>query len=128
MPEESKNPKQESSQTKEKPLSMPWQRIQGAIWLLGLAVLAWQDWWWPGILVLVAISGLAQAAIQLYLSRQEEQKQQLGEAQKLAQERAGWIPDLCPNCGGPLSVSTVNWTGPTTADCPYCKANLKKPA
>jgi hypothetical protein len=128
MPEDSKNPEQESSQTKEKTLPAPWQRIQSAIWLLGLAVLAWQDWWWPGILVLVAISGLAQAGIQLYLSRQEEQKQQLGETQKLAQERAGWIPDVCPNCGGPLSVSTVNWTGPATADCPYCKANLKKPA
>ena len=39
-------------------LPVPWQRIQGAIWLLGLAIIALRDWWWPGILVLVALSGL----------------------------------------------------------------------
>ena len=41
----------------EKNLPMPWRKVQGAIWLIGLAILAWQDWWWPGILILVAISG-----------------------------------------------------------------------
>ncbi len=129
-----------SEEEKEKDaLPAPWQRIQGAIWLIGLAVIAWQGWWWPGILVLMAISGLTQAAIQLYLSNQQETKQQveqskqleqqqMAQAQQLERERAAWLPDVCPNCGGPLSVSTVHWTGVNTADCPYCKANLKQPA
>lgn len=114
-------PKARRHKPEEEELPLPWQRIQGAIWLLGLAILAWQGWWFPGILVLIAISGLVQGAIQLYLGHKAEEKQ-------LAQRRAAWLPSLCPNCGGPLSVATVNWTGTDTADCPYCKANLKPPA
>ena len=26
-------------------LPFAWQKVQGAIWLVGLAILAWQDWW-----------------------------------------------------------------------------------
>jgi len=96
--------------------------------MLGLAIIAWQGWWWPGILVLVAVSGLVQAAIQLYLTRDEGAKLAADQEKQLEKERADWLPDVCPNCGGPLSVSTVNWTGSATADCPYCKANLKRPA
>ena len=111
----------EAKKSEEIELPVPWQRIQGAIWLLGIAILALLNWWWPGILFLVAISGLVQGGLQLYLSRQTETRQ-------LAERRAEWLPSLCPGCGGPLSVSTVNWTGPNTADCPYCKANLKPAA
>jgi len=106
-------------------LPAPWKRIQGAIWLIGLAILAWQSWWWPGILVLVALSGLVQGVIQLYLSRANEQAARQGQEKALAQERAEWLPAVCPACGGPLSVATVRWTSPNTGDCPYCSANLK---
>ncbi len=109
-------------------LPQPWQRIQGAVWLIGLAILAWRGWWWPGILVLVAISGLVQAGIQMYLSSQSVTQQEVSQAKDLAHERGEWLPSICPTCGAPLSVSTVHWTGPATADCPYCKANLKKTA
>ncbi len=34
----------------------PWGNIQTVVWLVGLAILAWHGWWWPGILVLVAVS------------------------------------------------------------------------
>lgn len=40
-----------------------WKQVQVAIWLVGLAILAWKDWWWPAILILAAISGLYLAAI-----------------------------------------------------------------
>jgi hypothetical protein len=30
----------------------PWRNIHGAIWLIGLAILFWKGWWWPGILIL----------------------------------------------------------------------------
>lgn len=120
--------KQKSDKAAEPELPPPWQRIQGAIWLIGLAILAWQNWWWPGILVLVAISGLVQAGIQMYLANQDKAQQDLRVEKDLAKERAEWLPSICPNCGAPLSVSNVHWTGPATADCPYCKANLKKTA
>ena len=109
-------------------LPASWKQIQAAVWLIGLAILAWQDWWWPGILVLLAISGLVQAGIQMYLSKQSETHQVISAEQDLAKERGEWLPSVCPACGAPLSVSTVHWTGPATADCPYCKANIKKPS
>lgn len=27
------------------PLTESWRRIHGAIWLIGIAILAWQNWW-----------------------------------------------------------------------------------
>jgi hypothetical protein len=118
--------KQKPNNAAEPELPATWKQIQSAIWLIGLAILAWQNWWWPGILVLLAISGLVQAGIQMYLSRQSETQQETSQAKDLAKERGEWLPSICPTCGAPLSVSTVHWTGPATADCPYCKANLKK--
>jgi hypothetical protein len=120
--------KQKPDNAAEPELPATWKQIQSAIWLIGLAILAWQNWWWPGILVLLAISGLVQAGIQMYLSRQSETQQEASQAKDLAKERGEWLPSICPTCGAPLSVSTVHWTGPATADCPYCKANLKKTA
>ncbi len=35
------------------------------------------------------------------------------------------IPDVCPNCGAHISISEVNWTGPLTAECPYCGYKFK---
>jgi len=118
--------KQKPEKAAEPELPASWKQIQTAVWLIGLAILAWQNWWWPGILVLLAISGLVQAGIQMYLSRQSETQQEASQAKDLAKERGEWLPSICPTCGAPLSVSTVRWTGPATADCPYCKANLKK--
>ena len=122
-----------------------WRQIQGAIWLVGLGILAWQGWWWPGILVLLGISGLFQGAVQLYLSRQNEQaqaveqqaqaaRQQAELEQQRAQQqvelehtRAAWLPAACPNCGAPLNVSSVQWSAPNAGNCPYCHANLRPP-
>jgi hypothetical protein len=113
-------------ETKEKMLPAPWNRIHGAIWLLGLAFIAWKNWWWPGILVLVAISALIQALMRVQLSKKDLQQQIAVERTNIDQGRAKWLPGLCPNCGGPLSISTVVWTGPDSADCPYCSAKLRK--
>ena len=132
MSQEPGLPAQKPDQAAEPELPPDWKRIHGAIWLIGLAIIAWKGWWWPGILVLLAISGLVQAGIQMYLSNRGKVEQAASQAasaaDSLAKERAEWLPSICPNCGAPLSVSNVHWTGPTTADCPYCKANLKKTA
>jgi len=119
-------PELSKSKTDEPQLPASWQKIQSAVWLIGLAILAWQDWWWPGILVLVAISGLVQAAIQMRLAKQDQAQQDTIGATELAKERGEWLPSICPTCGAPVSVATVHWSGPATADCPYCKANIKK--
>jgi hypothetical protein len=120
--------KQKPEKAAQPELPASWKQIQTAVWLIGLAILAWRDWWWPGILVLLAISGLVQAGIQMYLSKQSKTLQEASEAIDLAKQRGEWLPSICPTCGAPLSVSTVRWTSPATADCPYCKANLKKTA
>jgi len=116
---------QNKNKQDEDELPIPWKRIQGAFWLIGLAILAWQDWWWPGILVLVAFSGLLQGGLQLYLSSKKREEEQAIQEKKAVDERATWLPSVCPKCGGPISVATVRWTGTQTADCPYCSANLK---
>ena len=95
-----------------------WRQIHGAIWLIGLAIIAWKGWWWPGILVLVAISGLAEAGIRLYLNQQAEQK-------TVVESRARHLPANCPNCGGPIDAAKVRWRGPYTAICPFCGATIK---
>ena len=68
--------------------------------------------------MLVAISGLSQAAIAFYLKRETAQ-------QVITQTREAGFPENCPNCGGPIDVTKVKWTGTNTATCPYCGAIIK---
>ncbi|MCB0158715.1 MAG: hypothetical protein KDD83_11340 [Caldilineaceae bacterium] len=100
-------------QAKDDELPFALGKIQGAIWLIGLAILAWQGWWWPGILVLVAISGLTEAGLKWYANKQQH-------AQTVAAVRRTAVPATCPNCGSPITADTVKWTSETTAACPYC--------
>jgi len=109
----------------------PWHSIHGAIWLIGLAILFWKDWWWPGILVLVAISGVAEALIREYVPGAVEKLEPSAAAAMPAtpvsstpEHRLELLPATCPNCGGPIRGHEVKWTGPQSADCPYCSANL----
>ena len=107
-----------SKEKRDPELPGAWRQIHGAIWLIGLAIIAWQGWWWPGLLVLVAISGLAEAGIRLYLNRQAEQK-------TMAESRVRHLPANCPNCGGPIDAAKVRWSGSYTAICPFCGATVK---
>jgi ribosomal protein L40E len=38
--------------------SAAWGGISGGLFLIGLALIAWLNWWWPGILVLVGLSAI----------------------------------------------------------------------
>ena len=40
-----------------------WGGLQGAIWTLGIAVVAIFNWWWPGMLVLVGLSAIVGAIL-----------------------------------------------------------------
>ena len=108
-----------------------WKQVQSAVWLVGLAILAWQGWWWPGILVLVAISGLTQALIRRQVDKEEAaaaakakaQAQQESEAARRI-KAASLLPPVCPSCGAPVTPENVHWSGPDKASCAYCDATL----
>jgi hypothetical protein len=75
MAGETPTAKTQPNDREEPKLPLPWEQIQSAIWLIGLAILFWQGWFWPGILVLTAISGVSQALMQWTVQRQKEQRQ-----------------------------------------------------
>lgn len=122
----------------------PWRNIHGAIWLIGLAILALKGWWWPGILFLIAASMLVEAVImQVVPNAVEEDEpdspmaavtegapimspvaQPVVSQPAAALHRAELLPANCPKCGGPTRGNEVKWTGAQTADCPFCGTNL----
>jgi hypothetical protein len=126
------------NKTKEKQeLVGPWRNLHGAIWLLGLAILAWQNWWWPGILVLAGLSLALEGVLKQYAPQAFEtieppsspspaDKSPLpsSPAPSASQHRLDLLPSVCPKCGGPIRGHEVQWTGPQSADCPYCGASL----
>jgi len=114
----------------------PWRNLHGAVWLIGLAILAWQGWWWPGILVLVALSMVLEAVLMLTVPQAfapaapPAAPQPPVAAPPVPEPRAiehpiERLPSTCANCGGPIRGHEVKWTGPFSADCPYCGANLE---
>ncbi len=126
----------------------PWRNLHAAVWLIGLAILAWKGWWWPGILVLVAISLVIEAVLMRYapqaFARPEPPQPappapaaapaapaapteaapapQVPQVPEHPFER---LPSVCAKCGGPIRGHEVKWTGPQSADCPYCGANIQ---
>jgi hypothetical protein len=102
-----------------------WEKVQSAIWLIGLAILFWRDWIFPGILVLVAVSALTQAALTVYLNRQAAMQDEQAAKQAQQDTRQRHLPEHCPNCGGPISPAAVQWRGPLTAVCPFCASAIK---
>ncbi len=125
--------------SKKQELVGPWRAIHGAVWLIGLAILAWQGWWWPGILVLVAVSTLVEALIQMLVpestgpgsksaSMPPPDDQEIDPSQALNRSpvefRADRLPAVCPQCNAPVNANEVKWRGAHAANCAYCSANL----
>ncbi len=117
-----------------KKLVGPWRNLHGAVWVIGLAILAWKDWWWPGIMVLIAISLVIEAILMQVAPQAFETEEAVSSpsstssspapAAAVAEHRLELLPTICPNCGGPIRGHEVKWTGVQSADCPYCGANL----
>lgn len=119
-------------------LTGPWRKVHGAIWLIGLAILALKGWWWPGILVLVALSALTEALIMKIAPDAVVTATRGGDGSTATQSmptstpqpaaapihQADLLPTTCPRCGGPTRGHEVKWTGERSADCPFCGANL----
>jgi hypothetical protein len=127
------------SKKNETRLKGPWKNLQAAIWLIGLAILALYDWWWPGILVLVAVSMLSQGLIQylvpsaVEVSKGSEETRPVLDTPVTSNTNPSpsqpayptdRLPSECPKCTAPIRGMEVRWTGPQSADCPYCGANL----
>ncbi|HTP02563.1 MAG TPA: hypothetical protein VMJ64_14405 [Anaerolineales bacterium] len=118
-------------------LAGPWGNLHTAVWLIGLAIIALKGWWWPGILVLIAISLVVEALLKMFAPQAFEAETTAGPVSPvtaspvepvvpapLPEHRAELLPEVCPRCGGPLKGHEVRWTGPQSADCPYCGSNL----
>lgn len=114
-----------TEKSKEPELPFQWQKVQSAIWLIGLAIIAIRGWWWPGILVLIAISGLTQAAIAAWLDKNSARADAVVKQKDLEETRATALPERCPGCGAPLDAKSVIWRSDTTASCPYCNTTVK---
>lgn len=120
---------------KKRKLTGPWRSIHGAVWLIGLAILAWKGWWFPGILVLIAISMILEAVLMKFAPQAfEEEQSEAPPAAPAASDLSGMaqeperhpelLPTVCPKCGGPVRPDEVKWTSPRSADCTFCGANL----
>ena len=112
-----------------------WRNLHAAVWLIGLAILAWTGRWWPGILVLVAISMVVEGLLMQFAPQAFEKDEQVLTQSPLTtppspstpsvpKHRLELLPSVCPNCGGPIRGHDVKWTGEQSADCPYCGMNL----
>jgi len=117
-----------------------WGSMQAVIWLLGLAVIAWQDWWWPGILILVALSVVYEAIIKQVAPDAFVKDTRPDDFSSPIQQPAGRVvtrtepdatyhrvdllPTNCPRCGAPTRGHDTHWTGSQSANCSYCGSNL----
>jgi hypothetical protein len=128
-----------SSKTPKKELIGPWRSLHLLIWLLGLYILGTHNWWWPGILVLAAISAIYEGLLQRFLPNAYEEQAPAIPADAGAipyqpapitappaplEHRLDLLPQVCPSCNGPIRGHEVKWTGPQSANCPYCGTNL----
>jgi cytoskeletal protein RodZ len=108
-----------SEQESKKKLVGPWRSIHAAVWLIGLAILFWTGNWWPGILVLIAISGIVEALIRRYAPDAVEAEEPASlpsastetsapqpvespSASAPREHRLELLPSICPGCGGPI--------------------------
>jgi hypothetical protein len=128
----------------ERKLVGPWRSIHGAVWLIGLAILFWKGWFWPGILVLIGISAIVEAVIRLTVPSSTAPAAEAKKPEEAApaatpiatpapapaatpaepEHRADLLPPVCPKCNAPIRGNEVKWTGPRSANCAFCGANL----
>jgi hypothetical protein len=135
-----------SKKEPKKKLVGPWRSIHAVIWLVGLYILFSRNWFFPGILVLLAISAIYEGLLAKYAPHAfEEEIPNLSETPAVAtpetiapaaaeatvsaapaaqEHRLELLPRVCPSCSGPIRGHEVKWTGPQSADCPYCGSNL----
>ena len=136
-----------SKKEPKKKLVGPWRSIHVMIWMVGLFILISRDWIFPGIFVLIAISAIYEGLLAKYAPHAFEEVIPEAAASPFAQapsstppvvtepststppnttreHRLELLPQVCPNCNAPVRGHMVKWSGPQSADCPYCGSNL----
>ena len=141
-----------SKKEPKKRLVGPWRGLHAAIWLVGLFILLSNNNIFPGILVLIGISVIYEALLMRFAPHAfEEETPDLPESPLTAdlpstaepapitpapaetvasaspafqEHRIELLPHICPSCNAPIRGNNVKWTGPQSADCPYCGTNL----
>jgi len=121
----------------------PWNAFSGWFWLAGLIILASNDWWWPGILILVGLSAVMSSMFKEWgdsptfepvappkpipapgLPPEPTPPQHFSPVQPALTPRSDLLPATCPRCGGPVRPTEVTWRGPQSACCSYCGSAL----
>jgi hypothetical protein len=111
----------------------PRYSLHVALWLVGLGILLWIGDLWPGILILAALSLILEALLLRFVPEAYGAVQPAMPASPssspvppppAAAHRLELLPAVCHKCGGPIRGDEVKWTGPQSADCIYCGANL----
>ena len=116
-----------------------WRSLHVVIWVVGLYVLITRNFIFPGILVLIAISAIYEGVLQRYVPDAYEEPASVEEVNTggapaipapmvtppaPVEHRIELLPQVCPSCNGPIRGHEVKWTGPQSANCPYCGTNL----
>lgn len=128
--------KNKNKDENEDDMPAPWNQIHTAIWLIGIAILAWRGWWWPGILVLVALSVLLEGFVRArYPQQSEEVAESIPSVNPVTsaalpvpaappttetEKPTNRYPARCPSCGAPVKIQTTQSTG----ECAYCGAHI----
>ena len=105
--------------------------IYTAIWLIGLGILFWTGYWWPGILILIGATMLVRAFLPVETSSERKTIHEPGGSKAGWEDPAPWeetenvddepfepafiksseegssfpikkLPENCPSCGGPV--------------------------
>jgi hypothetical protein len=116
-----------------------WRSLHAVIWLVGLYILFTRGSFFPGILVLLAISAIYEGVLQRFIPNAYEEQVPV-ETENTStvsvdpvsytlpplplEHRIDLLPQFCPSCNGPIRGHEVKWTGVQSADCPYCGTNL----
>ncbi len=123
----------------QKKLVGPWRSLHAVIWLVGLYILFTRGWFFPGILILFAISAIYEGLLYQYAPHAYEEESPAtppassipppapvpaNSAAPLQDYRIDLLPQVCPSCNAPIRGHEVRWTGPQSANCPYCGTNL----
>ena len=124
----------------EKPPLLPWRTVHALIWLVGLYILISRGWIFPGIFVLIAISAILEGIFRQSSPRSFEVGNPVSAPVEtplipdrtpaavypapVQEHRIDLLPQYCPACNAPVRGHEVKWTGPQSANCPYCGTNL----
>ena len=126
--------------------------IYAAIWLIGLGILFWTGYFWPGILILIGATMLVRAFLPVEVSSAKSGMNKTIEPKESLDDSAPWeeeeeepvepafvkpvekkssfpverLPEACPNCGGPVKENAhkVEWTNEKSCKCPFCETLL----